>query len=98
MAAVGLQCPACGGPLSGVTDSRPSPLGIRRRRVCERYGQRATTAEIVVSDGGPMVIHAGNTSRPYMEPLAPYLRRLQASIQAGVGSSIDHFFGSLKDL
>lgn len=94
---IGLKCP-CGGSLSNVTDSRPSSLGIRRRRVCDECGQRSTTAEVVVSNTGPLVILAGNTSRPRLEPMAPFLRRLQASIQAGVGSSIDHFFGSLKDL
>lgn len=94
----GLRCPTCRAPLGEVTDSRPSPLGIRRRRVCQGCGQRTTTVEIAVSQVGPMVIHSGHTSRPYVEPLAPYLRRLQASIQSGIGASIDHFFGSLKDL
>lgn len=39
----GYRCPACGGPMA-VIDSRPSPEGIRRRRMCH-CGERITTYE-----------------------------------------------------
>lgn len=46
-----LRC-ICGGDLVGVMDSRPSVIGldcepvVRRRRHCDRCGERTTTLEI----------------------------------------------------
>lgn len=39
------KCPACGGG-TGVTDSRKSGAGIRRRRKCYTCGHRLTTMEV----------------------------------------------------
>ncbi|MDI3318113.1 MAG: transcriptional regulator NrdR [Bacillota bacterium] len=48
-----MNCPFCGGP-TRVVDSRPSDDGaaIRRRRRCERCGQRFTTYETI--EQGPL--------------------------------------------
>ena len=39
-------CPECGA-MTGVTDSRPSRFGIRRRRACPRCKKRFTTHEFI---------------------------------------------------
>jgi transcriptional regulator NrdR family protein len=48
----GLQCPACGGDLTKVIDSRPTEMmgfpSIRRRRPCDNCGTRQTTLEVPV--------------------------------------------------
>jgi transcriptional repressor NrdR len=38
-------CPKCQNPDTQVIDSRPSSLGIRRRRLCKECGYRFTTME-----------------------------------------------------
>ncbi len=40
-----MECPYCGNSASKVTDKRPSPLGIRRRRECLKCEKRFTTHE-----------------------------------------------------
>jgi transcriptional repressor NrdR len=40
-----MTCPKCNSTESRVVDSRPVPNGVRRRRECERCGQRFTTHE-----------------------------------------------------
>ncbi len=42
-----MNCPFCGHDDTKVTDSRPEPDGIRRRRECLKCGQRFTTVERV---------------------------------------------------
>jgi len=42
----GLVCRKCGAADSGVTDSRPTLGGIRRRRECSVCGDRFSTLEI----------------------------------------------------
>jgi transcriptional repressor NrdR len=42
-----MQCPYCSNPESRVVDSRTGEGAIRRRRECERCGQRFTTFERV---------------------------------------------------
>jgi transcriptional regulator NrdR family protein len=45
-----IPCPKCGGPLNNVVDSRPGRAldmdVIRRRRLCQCCGERASTLEI----------------------------------------------------
>ena len=42
-----MKCPYCSSTNSIVTDKRESPLGIRRRRECQKCGKRFTTYEKV---------------------------------------------------
>jgi len=49
-----LKCPYCGSTESRVTDTRHSPKGIRRRRLCKNCGKRFTSYETVLAT--PMVI------------------------------------------
>lgn len=49
-----LRCPYCGSTESRVTDTRHSPKGIRRRRVCKSCGRRFTSYETVMAT--PVVI------------------------------------------
>src|SRR6056297_205727 len=42
-----MKCPYCSSTNSIVTDKRDSPLGIRRRRECQKCGKRFTTYEKV---------------------------------------------------
>lgn len=46
---MGVCCPSCGRDDSKVTDSRPAPGGIRRRRQCA-CGTKFTGYEVVASD------------------------------------------------
>lgn len=42
-----MKCPYCSSTESKVTDKRPSPEGIRRRRECLECGKRFTTYEFI---------------------------------------------------
>ena len=42
-----MRCPYCGERETGVLDSRPVEIRIRRRRECSRCGKRFTTYEVV---------------------------------------------------
>lgn len=44
-----MRCPFCGHPDSRVVDTRSAGEGIRRRRECERCGQRFTTYEQIAA-------------------------------------------------
>lgn len=88
----GLICPGCGSDRVDCTDSRPNVIGVRRRRRCVDCQTRFTTYEVVVQGDDPIVIRAGQTTRPTVESLAPYLRRLEAELVLGIGSHIDRFF------
>ena len=46
-----VRCPRCGDDGSEVKDSRPSAIGIRRRRHCVGCGARYTTHETVTCAG-----------------------------------------------
>ncbi len=48
------SCPVCMGN-TGVSDSRPAPFGVRRRRCCKECGHRFTTYETELSDSGKFV-------------------------------------------
>lgn len=91
-AAFGLICPTCGSDQNGVSDCRPNVIGYRRRRRCFSCQARFTTYEVVVDGDAPLVIRGGRTSRPTLESLAPYLRRLEAELVSGIGAHIDRFF------
>lgn len=88
----GLICPACGADQNHVTDCRPNVIGFRRRRRCYACNGRFTTYEVVVDGDAPLVIRGGRTSRPTLESLSPYLRRLETELVSGIGSHIDRFF------
>ena len=45
-----MNCPKCGSTQTGVTDSRPSGEGRRRRYECFDCKYRFTTKEIYVAD------------------------------------------------
>lgn len=45
-----MVCPHCQRDVSQVIDSRPCPLGVRRRRRCCVCGHRWTTHEVAVAD------------------------------------------------
>lgn len=49
-----MPCPTCGGERAAITDSRPSPRGIRRRRCCSSCGERFTTYELHVVGGSAL--------------------------------------------
>lgn len=52
------NCPRCGEAKSTVTDSRPGPSGVRRRRHCLACNWRHTTIEVnasVIDDIGKLV-------------------------------------------
>lgn len=88
----GLICPACGSDRNDCTDSRPNVIGVRRRRRCVDCAERFTTYEVLVQGDDPIVIRAGQTTRPTVENLAPYLRRLESELVSGIGAHIDRFF------
>lgn len=44
-------CPACGAPGARTIDSRPTPAGRVRRRICDRCGRRWSTVEVSVDAG-----------------------------------------------
>ncbi len=52
----GLTCPSCGGT-TGVTDSRPKPAAIKRRRKCEICGFRFTTIEVIAAMYPEQALH-----------------------------------------
>ena len=61
-----MLCPACGNTSSRVVDSRPAPDGdaIRRRRACERCGERFTTWERV-EEVVPLVVKRDGRREPF---------------------------------
>ena len=61
-----MLCPACGNGSSRVVDSRPAPDGdaIRRRRACERCGERFTTWERV-EEVVPLVVKRDGRREPF---------------------------------
>ena len=61
-----MLCPACGHGSSRVVDSRPAPDGdaIRRRRACERCGERFTTWERV-EEVVPLVVKRDGRREPF---------------------------------
>ncbi|MCO4772861.1 MAG: transcriptional repressor NrdR [Deltaproteobacteria bacterium] len=61
-----MLCPACGNISSRVVDSRPAPDGdaIRRRRACERCGERFTTWERV-EEVVPLVVKRDGRREPF---------------------------------
>ena len=61
-----MLCPACGNTSSRVVDSRPTPDGdaIRRRRACERCGERFTTWERV-EEVVPLVVKRDARREPF---------------------------------
>lgn len=51
---LGVGCPACGSPNTGVLDSRPTEDNrIRRRRQCAECGERYTTYEDYATNSPP---------------------------------------------
>lgn len=61
-----MLCPACGNTVSRVVDSRPAPDGdaIRRRRACDRCGERFTTWERV-EEVVPLVVKRDGRREPF---------------------------------
>jgi len=61
-----MLCPACGNTASRVVDSRPAPDGdaIRRRRACDRCGERFTTWERV-EEVVPLVVKRDGRREPF---------------------------------
>lgn len=88
----GLICPHCGGGQNGVKDSRPNPIGIRRRHCCALCGGRFTTQEIVVTEGVAMVVQNNGRAAPLCEPLEPYLKRIEAGMADKFAAGIALFF------
>lgn len=74
----GVPCPHCGGD-TGVIDSRPRKLAVRRRRVCFACKQRFTTFEIAI-DNDP-----ADAAKLFRQQ-AGALRLLAARIEAMAGS------------
>ena len=60
-----MKCPFCGYRDTKVTDSRPNEMGttIRRRRVCEKCGNRFTTHEEI--DRSLIVRKKDGTTQPF---------------------------------
>lgn len=69
-----LTCSACGESRTTVIDTRPTSLGIRRRRECLACGARWTTREIVVG------ADAEDVELPSKADVAAALRLLQVAL------------------
>jgi transcriptional repressor NrdR len=83
-----VQCPFCDHPDSKVTDSRPSGAGrIRRRRECERCGQRFTTHEQVDLAVPPVVKRDGHQEPFDRDKLLHALRRVAKGRPVMAGSA-----------
>ena len=55
-----MRCPKCGAGSMKVTDSRPAPKGLkRRRRECRACQHRTTSYEICVEEGETLAIRGG---------------------------------------
>lgn len=80
----GIACPKCGHLEQTVRDSRPNCIGVGRRRRCASCDHAFTTQEIVVDPVQPLIVSAGWTSRPKVETVGDFLRRLQDDIHQSV--------------
>lgn len=86
----GLLCPRCGGSDLTVRDSRPTGVGIRRRRICQapECGQRFTTFEII-DPGGPVAIVPSGTGAGYVvRDLRDFLSGLRDTVVEAVTEAL----------
>lgn len=72
-----MQCPFCGGD-SSVTETRDSPDGMRRRRVCNSCKRRFTTYERVGSPGLKVTKRDGSVEPFDADKLMAALARITA--------------------
>lgn len=73
-----MQCPFCGDADSSVTETRDSPDGLRRRRVCASCKRRFTTYEKVGSPGLKVEKRDGSLESFELDKLLTALRRVCA--------------------
>jgi transcriptional repressor NrdR len=80
-----VTCPYCGGD-SQVVDSRTSPEGVRRRRLCNECKRRFTTYERVAPPGIKVVKRSGKTEPFDSEKLTRAIGRI-ARDRPGLGKA-----------
>lgn len=77
-------CPSCGGK-TDVVDSRPTDMGVRRRRQCFACGERFTTYEKMTIVSDPDVTEALKEAIEINKSELKRLRMLEERITSYVG-------------